>query len=109
MSLEGYYNQNATVYSWVETLNELGVNEMATTYTSVINISLALQQLSKNESFITGTDRIIGTHRAYTAVNIDIKATNMILIIGSAEYSIQSIENPMQLDRHYEMILRLVK
>jgi len=108
MALSDYYNINATVIQWTETLNEVGVNVMASTYTSVTNITLALHQLSKNESFIDGTDRIIGTHRAFTAVNTTIQEENHILI-GTDEYDIKGIENPMQMDDHYEIILELTE
>ena len=80
MALEEYMNINATVIQWTETLNEVGINVLASTYTSVANIVLALQQLSKNESFIAGTDRIIGTHRAFTVVNTTIQEKHKILI-----------------------------
>ncbi len=108
MALSDYYNIHATVIQWTETLNEVGVNELASTYTSVANIVLALQQLSKNESFIDGTDRIIGTHRAFTAVNTTIAEEHKILI-GTDEYDIEGIEDPMQMGDHYEILLRLVK
>jgi len=108
MSLDRFYNISATVIEWTETMTEVGVNEMATTYLSVTNISLALQQLSKSEKFIDGTDRIIGTHRAFTAVNTTIEEQHQI-IIGSDAYDIKGIENPMAMDNHYEILLELVR
>ena len=108
MALADYYNISATVIQWTSTLNEVGENVLASTWTSVANVVLALQQLSKNESFISGTDRIIGTHRAFTAVNTTIAEENKILI-GSDEYDIKGITNPMQMNRHYEILLELVE
>ena len=108
MSMLGFYNIAATVIQWTETFTEVGVNEMASTYTSVINILCAMQVLSKNERFIDGTDRIVGTHRAFTAADATIQENHHILI-GSAEYDIKSIENPMEMDHHYEMILERVR
>lgn len=109
MALSDYYNISATVIQWTETLTETGTpNHAASTYTSVANIVLALQQLSKNESFIDGTDRIIGTHRAFTAVNTTITEEHKILI-GTDEYDIEGIEDPMQIGDHYEILLRLVE
>jgi len=107
MALSDYYNINATVIQWSQTLNETG-NLSPTTRTAVTNITLALQQLSKNESFISGTDRIIGTHRAFTAINAAITEERQLLI-GTDYYDIEGVENPMQLGRHYEVLLRLVE
>ena len=108
MALSDHYNISATVIQWTTTLNEVGVNVRASTYTSVANIVLALQQLSKNERFIDGTDRIIGTHRAFTAVNTTIAEEHKILI-GTDKYDIEGIEDPMQRGDHYEILLRLVE
>ena len=106
--LSDFFNISATVIQWTTTLNEVGINVLASTYTSVANINIALQQLSKNESYIDGTDRIIGTHRAFTAVNTTIQEEHHILI-GSDEYDIKGIHNPMQMNRHYEILLELVE
>ena len=108
MALSDYYNIQATVIQWTSTFNEVGVNELASTYTSIANIVLALQQLSKNESFVDGTDRIIGTHRAFTAVNTTIAEEHKIYI-GTKLYDIEGIEDPMQMGDHYEILLRLVE
>ena len=109
MALEEFMNVNATVIQWTETSTETGTpNYMPSTWTSVLNIAIALQQLSKNERFIDGTDRIIGTHRAFTVVNTTIAEEHRILI-GTDEYDIEVIENPMQMNRHYEILLRLVE
>ncbi len=108
MSLDRFYNIAATVIEWTETFTEVGVNEMPSTFTSVINILLAIQVLSKNERFIDGTDRIIGTHRAFTAVDTTIQENHHILI-GNTEYDIKSIENPMEMDDHYEIMLERVQ
>ena len=107
MSLDRFYNISATVIQWTETFTEVGVNEMPTTYSSVLNILCSMQVLSKNERFIDGTDRIIGTHRAFTTVNTIIQQNHHILI-GTDEYDIKSIENPMEMDDHYEIILERV-
>lgn len=108
MGLSDYYNVTATVIQWTATLNEVGVNVLASTYTSVANIVLALQQLSKNESYVDGTDRIIGTHRAFTAVNTTIAEEHKIYI-GTDLYDIKGIEDPMEMGDHYEILLELVE
>lgn len=108
MSLDRFYNISATVIQWTETFTEVGVNDMLTTFTSVLNILCAMQVLSKNERFINGTDRLIGTHRAFTAVNTTIQEVHHLLI-GDVDYDIKSIENPMELNDHYEIILERVK
>lgn len=99
---------DATVIQWTETTNELGINEMASTWSTVANIKGILQQLSKGERFIDGTDHIVGSHRFFTAVNTSILNENR-LMIGTKEYEIKSIENPMELNHHYEMVLQLVQ
>ena len=109
MSISRFYDHAATVIQWTETLNEVGgSNEMTTTYTSISNIMIALEQLSKGERFIDGTDKIIGTHRAYAAITTTITEIHN-LIIGTDTYDIKSIENPMQMNHHYEMILELIE
>lgn len=108
MSIIDYCNKAATVIRWTETLNELGVNEMASTYTSISNITVAIQQLSKNEMFVAGADRVVGTHRIYTPITTTITAIDQI-IIGANTYDVEGVENPMEMDRHYEIIVRLVK
>lgn len=108
MALTDFYNITATVLQWTETINELGAsNKLPSTWTSVVNITLALQQLSKNERFIDGTDRIVGTHRAFTAVATAITEKHHIRI-GTDEYDIEGIEDPMKLGRHYEITLKLI-
>lgn len=99
---------NATVYGWTETLNELGIWDVASTWTTIVNITGYLEQLSKRERFIEGTDRIFGTHRFFTAVNTSIKETHRIKI-GSIWYDIQAIDNPMELNHHYEIIMERVQ
>lgn len=109
MALSDYYNIQATVIQWTETYSETGTPiYLASTWTSAVNIVLALQQLSKDESFIDGTDRIIGTHRAFTAVDTTIQEEDRILI-STDEYDIEGIEDPMQMGDHYEILLRLVE
>ena len=108
MSLDRFYTQAATVIQWTETIDEFGVNERASTYASISNIMVCLQQLSKNEMFVAGADRVVGTHRMYAPITTVITAINKI-IIGANTYDVEGVENPMEMGDHYEIILRLVK
>jgi len=108
MSIERFYEIHATVQQWTETSTELGINYLASTWTTLANFDGALELLSKGERYIEGTDRIVGTHRFFTAVNTSVVEENRI-VIGSDTYEIRSIENPMQQGHHMEIVMELVK
>lgn len=108
MSIERFYEIHATVQQWTVTSTELGINVFASTYTTLTNVDGAIELLSKNEMYIEGTDRVVGTHRFYTDINDSISEEQRI-VIGNDIYEIRSVENPMQLDHHLEIIMELAE
>ena len=107
--IDDYYTQNATVYSIVETINELGPDETSDTFTEVCNIQCALETMGKNDRFIDGTTTSFGSHRVYCAKPSSTVQENHILRIGSNDYDIKAVINPMERDHNFEIVVELRK
>lgn len=102
-----YYTLQATVYSIVESINELGSDESSTQFTVVTNITGALETVVKSERFIDGTDMVWATHRFYGGITSSVIRERHVLRIGTNDYDIKSVSNPMQMNHHQEILMEL--
>lgn len=98
-----YYNKTARLKARTDVTNELGV-DYTSTWTTVSTIKCALETLSKSERFIEGTEKLFATHRMYCATGTTIDETYRVTI-GSKTYKVRSVENPMEMDKHLEIML----
>jgi hypothetical protein len=76
-----YYTLSATVYSIVESINELGPDEASTQFTVVVNIDCALETVGKDERFMQGTDVVFATHRLYCGITDSILRFKRITLL----------------------------
>ena len=105
--INDYYTTEATVKSIVETINELGPDETASTFTTVMNIDCALETVNVDERFINGTNITFATHRLYCAITSTAITEKNVVLIGSAVYDIKGVTNPMERGHHQEILLEL--
>jgi len=105
--IDDYYTQDATIYSIVETINELGPDETSDVFTEVCNIQCALETMGKAERFIDGTNITFGSHRMYCAKSSTTIQENYILRIGTDDYDIKAVSNPMERNHHIEVVVEL--
>lgn len=102
-----YYTLQATVYSIVESINELGPDESSTQFSVVTNIKCALETVGKDERFMEGTDIVFATHRIYCGITSSVIQENHVIRIGGNDYDIQAVNNPMQMNHHQEIMVQL--
>ena len=105
--IDDYYTTAATVKSIVETINELGPDETASTFTTVMNVKCALETVGKDERFIEGTNITFASHRIYCAITSTAITENNIIQIGDSVYDIKGVSNPMERGHHQEILVEL--
>lgn len=103
MSLSDYYNKDAALLTRTEQTDELGI-DFSSSWAALTTIKCALETLGKNERFIEGTEKVFATHRMYCAADTTIDETYRVTI-SSKTYKVRSVENPMEMDRHLEVLL----
>ena len=105
--IDDYYTTAATVKSIVETINELGPDETASTFTTVMNISCALETINIDERMANGTYVTFATHRIFCAITSTAITENNVIQIGSSVYDIKGVSNPMERGHHQEILAEL--